>query len=104
MNKPEIHKMLAVSTGNLHSITRDWLDEYKDPLSNRIWEYPIIVYGKGGYGWFIPIIKRDGVLCVNSTIPIDLYKIIKYADSIGCSWVMFDRDADPLPGIFNYYE
>ncbi len=102
MSELEIHKMLAVSTGNVEESTWDWLNRYSNSLPNRVSECPITVYSKSEYGWFIPIVEREGKdepeMCNNPLVPLDLRKVIKYAQDKNCTWIMFDRDADMLPG------
>jgi hypothetical protein len=103
----EIHRMLAVSTGNLVSATKDWLDQYMNPLPNRMDECVITIYGKSEYGWFIPIVDPgspdEPQPWENKEIPRDLRRVMRFAHQNNCTWIMFDRDADLLPG-FNVYK
>jgi len=86
----ETHKMLALSTGHVTPETRDALNDGAH-----------CAYQKGDWGWFVPVFDpddddRDG------GAPDDLVAICRYAREQGCSWLMFDCDADPIPGLATY--
>ncbi|MGV2886016.1 DUF5983 family protein [Paenibacillus taichungensis] len=92
-----IHKMLDVSTVHLTAATLKWLGEHAES------EEPngFIVYAKSKYGYFIPIIEDDDdSLPEDNNIPEDLTKVIEFAQSQDCTWIMIERDAiaiDQLP-------
>lgn len=79
----EIYKMLVLSTAHVTKETADLLD--LDEIEG------LVVYDKGGYGWFIVVTDYDDD---TTNIPDDLEKILAYAKSKGCDWLALDRDGE----------
>lgn len=81
-DKPEVSKMLALSTAH---ITEQTCNQFLATVG----------YEKGEYGWFV---------YTNLSVPIpdDLKACLEYARTIDCEWVMFDLDVDPLPQLPTY--
>ncbi|RRJ54693.1 hypothetical protein EHV15_34410 [Paenibacillus oralis] len=93
---PVIHSMLEVSTAHLSKETLKWLGEHADSIEPS----GFIVYAKSEYGYFIPIIDSDDSLSEDRSIPDDLRKVIEFAESQQCTWIMIERDGfviDQLP-------
>ncbi|MEK1828938.1 hypothetical protein AAAC51_07265 [Priestia megaterium] len=86
----EIEQMLTLSTNNISEEDCKWLD-VQSALTKRNEMYELIVYLKGDYGFFIPL--SDSVLERSASIPNTLAVVIGYAIAKGCSWIMFDQDA-----------
>jgi len=93
----ETHKMLALSTAHLSLGTRQDMDR----LEGSAFEALPVYYSKGDYGWFVAITddpKEDW----EAMYPEDLRLCIVFARSQGCSWIMFDRDVEPIDELHNY--
>lgn len=89
-DSPEIHRMLALSTAHIKPVAAIGLDEgmYDDA----------IVYEKGEFGWFIPVLKpRD-----ETDLPECLKACLSYADQLGCDWLMLDRDGETVAELPTY--
>lgn len=60
----------------------------------------VIIYSKGNHGWLVPIIaedlKPDERFNHESETPEDLAAVLRYAMEKGCTWVMFDKDAEDV--------
>lgn len=91
----EICKMLTISTAHISETT------YQQLLNDPESLYPIIVYPKDEYGWFIHKVKKfdDGP----EHIPADMDALIQMAEREGCDWLCLDRDGDIISG-FTVYE
>lgn len=83
-----VQKMLDASTVHIKSSTAQWLETH-----------PIIMYDKGEYGWFIYTQSEE----LPADTPDDLIDVINYANSLGCSWLMLDRDGDIIDEL-GYFE
>lgn len=93
----EIAKMLVLSTAHVGETTARQLDGF------RAWPVPVfapVVYPKGEFGWILPI-TEDMLEChtTRAFLPSELLPIIDLAEVQGCTWLMFDRDAEILPGL-----
>jgi len=88
-----IHPMLDVSTGHISLETAIFLqretENYNAPQ--------IIVYEKGEYGFFIPVIPE--AFEEYEQLPDDLMALLNFALSRGVSWIMLDRDGDTIEGL-----
>ena len=89
---PEIAKMLVLSTGHLtpHACN-SFLPGYRH------------AYEKSDYGWFVFVPTDETPIEDGDELPGCLIDCLKFADTQGCQWVMFDQDGpreDSLP----YYE
>lgn len=91
----EICKMLTISTAHISETT------YQQLLNDPESFYPIIVYPKDEYGWFVHRTPKcdNGPDC----IPADLDILIQKAEMEGCDWLCLDRDGDIISG-FPVYE
>lgn len=76
-----VEKYLDISTGHISKDTADWLDT--DPRG-------IIMHPKGEYGWFVYAMQEE----LDDDVPLDLVKVLVYAKSIGCVWVILDADGE----------
>lgn len=84
---PTTHKMLELSTSHVTRETAWVLDTGK-------W-----CYVKGDYGWFVHVPDPSDE---SEAMPDDLRWILAYAREVGCHWIMFDRDADPIDELPSY--
>jgi transcriptional regulator with XRE-family HTH domain len=96
----EIANMMVLTTGHVMQETAKWLDS-KD-------KNPIIVYPKGEYGWIIPLFDDLFIMLKELDeqggleVPNDLLNVLHFAYKHGCTWVMFDCDADAVDGLPSY--
>ncbi|MED3554117.1 hypothetical protein [Cytobacillus praedii] len=84
-----VTKMLEISNAHISEETSNWLD---NEINNE--NSVLVVYQKLQYGWFISLPEDlvDGEVDY-ITVPEDLIRIIEFAKSENCTWVMLDRDA-----------
>lgn len=84
-DKLEIPRMIVLSTSHLtEKACNDFLPTY------------IHAYSKADYGWFVYVEPApDG-------LPDSLIACLQFAHELGCEWVMFDRDADPISVLPSY--
>ncbi len=87
----ERHDMIAISTAHISRETANLLDQLAAGKKNI---EGLVVYNKGEYGWFIPIIEEELETLENNECPGDLFHCLSYAHKNGGSWVMFDRDVE----------
>lgn len=115
--KPEIAKVLTLSTAHISEETRDMLDDDVLEELSEICVYPKIGMPVGmirdasdadiremDYGWWI-YIPQDDVspdLHELKNLPEDLFGCIKYASEHGCVWLCLDRDGDTVPSLPEY--
>lgn len=95
---PEVHRLLALSTVHVSESSREWLTEQ----ANLDGGFSLVVYEKSIYGWFIPIIDKSELIDTGfrvEGIPQDVQDVLKFAHQNGCTWLMFDRDADQVEGL-----
>lgn len=93
----ETPRMLVLSTAHITHRTSLILD------GKRPGPKPLL-YPKGEYGWFIPIIDPlgyDSGEDVRWSLP-DLLAIRQFAQAAGCGWIMLDCDGDTLEGLPTY--
>ena len=81
----EVHTMLALSTAHIRPETSDSMEAGG----------PIVAYEKGDYGFFVPDCEGNA----QDEIPADLAECLAFARARGCSWLMFDCDAEQVPGL-----
>ena len=81
LERPEVHRMLAVSTA--HARGPGYMD-------NMAADAP--VFDKGRFGWFVAVSD-----CVAP--PAWMAPLWAYALALGCTWIMFDRDAECVDGL-----
>lgn len=86
MTRLETYKMLALSTSHLRYATARQLDNDHP----KAWAKDLY-FGRSEYGWFVSTV----------TIPIqkfpdDLREALDFARRHDCTYVMFDRDVEPI--------
>lgn len=85
----EISKMLIISTAHISKATNELLENNAAG---------IVAYPKGEYGWLILVNNwKTEKKYITSDV---LKKVLTFAESKGCDWLMLDRDAaevDELP-------
>ena len=95
----EITKMLTISTAHISKETAEILDDADASAC-----FPIAVYNKEGYGWwiyipdhykeiFVPGNYYSDIDIPDSDIPMDLHACIGLAIDNDCQWLCLDRDA-----------
>lgn len=95
----ETHRMLALSTGHLTCETAQLMTRLAG--TSTVFEEGLpIYYEKGEYGFFVPV--PDDPQDIPSTCPTDLEACMHFAIAHGFTWLMFDRDADQVPGLTSY--
>lgn len=81
--RPDIRKMLMLSTGHVTWETSKLLDDPQNP-----W---VMTSQWGTYGWFV--YAHDDNL---DEMPGELAHIMRYARVHGCEYILFDCDADVI--------
>jgi hypothetical protein len=91
-----IGKYLDLSTAHLTPATRELLDDEPDFVTT-VMKHP------GGYGWLV-YVQQDDVDPEEDAenIPPDLLACLKLAREHDCVWMLFDCDADTIPGLPTY--
>jgi hypothetical protein len=88
-----VGKYLQASTGNVSEATAELLNNYSSPDRDAAEELPALppTYQMNEYGWwvFVPV-NNDGIA------PPELCDLLDEARRLGCNWIEFDRDNDPL--------
>lgn len=98
---PSVQKYLDLSTGHLDETTADRLDALfnlttGDPNPEE-WAYWVVGSALGDFGWFI---WADSNFADDT--PECLIACAKLADQLGCSYILFDRDAEPIEELPTY--
>jgi hypothetical protein len=88
MSMPEIEPMLVLVTNHLTDFT---CNTFLPAHDGAVWE-------KGEYGWFVYVVEDD----VDNDVPEDLRQCMEYARSLGCFWIMFDRDGSAIDQLPTY--
>lgn len=104
MSKPEIERMLCLSTMHIKPSTFEFL-RVNDNLSGLVYYEKREYGGDAVYGSWI-CISRDFItafLDEYDSYPEDLKSIIDYAISHDLAWIMLDRDI-PITEDFSTYE
>lgn len=75
--------------------------EHMSPATARHWiaRCPWACFEKGDYGWFMYVCDDDGVTEA-ADVPLEIRSALHVARSLGCQWIMWDRDgpvSDELP-------
>lgn len=98
MNKPEIARIMTISTGHIDKKSADLLDSCVDALSEgELPEVPLTVIEKAGYGWIVCVTGTDDIA---DELPKPLADCLKYARDNECEWLAIDADGptmDDLP-------
>lgn len=76
-----IQKLLDISTAHILESTAQWLNNTPGDL---------ILYPKAEYGWFIYTGSEE----FPEDTPEELANAIIYAESLGCHWLVLDRDGE----------
>ena len=84
----EITKIWTLSTGHITEETNEYLSESVDSTDL---DRPV-VYAKGEYGYYIPVVYFGDHI----KLPKDLQKILDIADDLDCTLVCLDRDGEVL--------
>lgn len=82
-----VYKVLDISTAHITSAAADWLN------SNP----PITLYPKAEYGWFIYAQSDEYI-----DVPESIMDCIKHAQSLGCDWLVLDRDGETIDNLKTY--
>ncbi len=90
----EIAKMLTISTGHITKETANLLE--KDSIRE------IVVYSKGGYGYFVHVPDEFDYLISKNEIPEDLCKCIELALKNKIDWICLDRDGEIISELREY--
>lgn len=88
--------ILDLSTGHVSFPSRDWLDAQSAiSLAYRKEEDepPIATIAGFGYGWFLTANPTEGAA---EQMPADIQKILEYARTQNCDYVVLDRDGDTV--------
>lgn len=88
----EIERALILSTAHITRETADLLDDMQDSAR-------LIVYAKGGCGWWI---YTGRAATIDRKLPPELLRCIDTAQKQRCAWLMLDRDALPDASIPTY--
>lgn len=93
--KPEIRKVLVCSTSHVPGHVAKRLNAGTLGIEGVVIEEDI------EYGWLVRYWapKEDGG---RSVWPVQIRLVIERAESLGCSMILFDCDADTLDGIRTY--
>lgn len=90
MPDTEIAKMLVLSTAQLSFIDATAMESIIDLQI----DFPVGIYDKPDCGFFINVPQDAGMQSVSGhhqMLP-SLLKALIHARSLGCDWIMFDRD------------
>ena len=82
----DITKMWTLSTGHITEKTNEYLSE---SINSTEMNRPI-VYEKGEYGYYIPVMDEDDEV----EYPEDLQRIIEAARDFDCSLICLDTDGE----------
>lgn len=91
-----IERVLTVSTAHISAETDEKL------CNGDMDEAGMTVYEKGDFGYWIFVDPVAEVFWFKNEIPDDLMQCIKLAQSMDCSWLCLDCDADILPELPTY--
>lgn len=92
----EVQSFIALCTSHLTKETADYLTV----TNHEDWPYAGGPYA--GYGWFFYAHDENNSLIGEQSIPADLWAVMTYARKQGCSYVLFDRDADTTEELPTY--
>ena len=81
-----IQQILDISTAHVLQSTAEWINNTPGDL---------ILYPKGEYGWFIYTQSEE----LPEDTPVELVEAIEYAKSIGCDWLVLDRDGETIDNL-----
>lgn len=96
----EIRKTLVCSTAH---VSRNVMMILDNDYSQKKIEY--IIHSRVEYGWIVrywPPKRSENRTDAWKTMPSCMKDVIERAESLRCSMVLFDRDADVMDGIRTY--
>ncbi len=89
-----VQKMLDISTGHLTEDTRRRMGEdSRNFFIGKPCSLPFAVKGSS-YGWFIDVRDADERAVSGKEYPFDIVDCYELALHLGCSYILFDRDAE----------
>ena len=96
--KPEIARMLTLSSGHISEETAQKLDREPDTDDMSLCVYEKSAKGGEPYGWYIQVPPDTDP----DSIPDDLKRCIEIARAQGCSVLCLDSDGPEYPGLETY--
>lgn len=96
----EIESMLVLSTGHLLKNTAATLNEEAEelpPFCNIEWGPAF--HREEGWLFHVPPRTADGFLDMPLDAPVDLRRVLAFAQEHGCAWVLFDCDGAQIEGL-----
>lgn len=104
-----IYKMIGMSTAHLTNETVKKMENDCDLCTRNQgrWngqketEIDIVVYSKGGHGWFVLVSDWDDDPDTN--IPEDLMECLEFASRRGYDWIMFDPEENEVDELSTYH-
>ena len=89
-----VQNMLDISTGHLTEETRKRMGEdSRNFFVGKPCSLPFAVKGSS-YGWFIDVRDADERAVSGAPYPADIIDCYELALRLGCSYILFDRDAE----------
>jgi len=89
-----VQNMLDISTGHLTEETRRRMGEdSRNFFVGKPCSLPFAVKGSS-YGWFIDVRDADERAVSGLVYPFDIVDCYELALQLGCSYILFDRDAE----------
>jgi len=89
-----VQNMLDISTGHLTKDTRKRMGEdSRNFFVGKPCSLPFAVKGSS-YGWFIDVRDADERAVSGAPYPFDIIDCYELALRVGCSYILFDRDAE----------
>ncbi|MCF6273926.1 MAG: hypothetical protein L3J37_12215 [Rhodobacteraceae bacterium] len=89
-----VQNMLDISTGHLTKETRQRMGEdSRNFFVGKPCSLPFSVKGSS-FGWFIDVRDADERAASGLLYPFDIVDSYELALSVGCSYILFDRDAE----------
>lgn len=87
---PCIRRMLNASTGNL-----------PEDMFGTFTEHPWVVANRTEHGvlMWVPNDPADSSRVCDPPVPAEVLAVQEHARGLGCDYVLFDADADPVPGL-----
>jgi len=88
MYDSQIEKMLVISTAHVTKETATALDRRGATMGG------LLSYPHGEYGWMFYIAYVEKV--DEDIVPDELMAAARYAQGLGCTWLLLDRDAGAI--------
>lgn len=93
---PKVRLILDLSTAHVSEPTSLMLNTWAELATPP---GAAIVHSKGEYGWMVYVPSEMPSREERHLIPDDLWAVMVKAHSLGCDWIMFDRDGDTMEGL-----